>query len=88
MAIGQQSRTTAVSILQIGISHNTKCAIKDSFHRDSHIYVYICMYSSYILNGILYLMKMRSSTVTNPSQLNIHSPTYEITEKLARYMSL
>ena len=38
MAIGQQNITTAVSILQIGISRNTKCVIKDGFHRDSHIY--------------------------------------------------
>ena len=39
MAIGQQNRSTAVSILQIGISHNTKCAcvFKDGFYRDSHI---------------------------------------------------
>ena len=37
LVIGQQDRNTAVSKLKIGISHNTKCAIRDSFHRDCHI---------------------------------------------------
>ena len=37
MAIGQHNRTTAVSIIQIGISRNTKCVIKDGFRRDSYI---------------------------------------------------
>ena len=40
MAVGQQHRTTAASILQIDISRNTNCAIKDGFRRDSHNYAY------------------------------------------------
>ena len=39
MTIGQQNRSTAVSILKIGISHNAKCAIRDGFCRDSHNYI-------------------------------------------------
>ena len=38
MAKTQRNRTTAASILQISFSRITKCANKDSFHRDSHIY--------------------------------------------------
>ena len=48
MAIGQQNRSTAVSVFQIGISRNTKCAIKDAygFRRDSHMSL-----DSYLQNG-------------------------------------
>ena len=38
MAKVQHNRATAAWILQIGFSRNNKCAIKDGFHRDSHIY--------------------------------------------------
>ena len=38
MAIGQQNRTTAVSILQIGFSRNTECADMTGFPWPSHIY--------------------------------------------------
>ena len=37
MATVQHNKTTAVSMPQIGISRNTKCANKDGFRRDSHI---------------------------------------------------
>ena len=30
------------SMFQNGISQNTKCAIRDGFRRDSHIYEYVC----------------------------------------------
>ena len=32
------------SIFQIGISRNTKCALKDGFRKSSHIYIYIYIY--------------------------------------------
>ena len=38
MAKVQHNKATAASILQIGFSRNTKCANKDSFRRDTHIY--------------------------------------------------
>ena len=41
MATVQYKRTTAVSILQIGISRNTKRVNKDDFWRDSHILLFI-----------------------------------------------
>ena len=31
------------SIFQIGISRNTKRALKDSFHKSSHIYIVLCV---------------------------------------------
>lgn len=37
MATVYHNRTIAVSISQVSISRNTKCAIKDSFCRDGHI---------------------------------------------------
>ena len=41
MAKVQHNRATAAWTLQIGFSHNTKCANKDGFHRDSHIYLLV-----------------------------------------------
>ena len=37
MATVQHYTTTTGSILQIGFSHNTKCANKKGFCRDNHI---------------------------------------------------
>ena len=33
----QHKRTAVASIFQNGISQNTKCAVRDGFHRDSHM---------------------------------------------------
>ena len=41
MAVGQQNRTTAVSILQIGFFHNTECADMTGFPWPGHIYLLI-----------------------------------------------
>ena len=37
MTKSQHKRTAVASMFQNGISRNTKCAVKDSFRRDSHI---------------------------------------------------
>ena len=60
MAIGQQNRTTVVSILQIGISHYTKWAIKDCSCRDSHIYRH--MFNNALC--LLYFVQEMSATTT------------------------
>ena len=39
MTKAQHKRTAEASMFQNGISHNTKCAEMDSFHRDSHIFM-------------------------------------------------
>ena len=44
MIKSQHKRTAAASMFQNGISRNIKCAVKDGFHRDSHIYKYIYIY--------------------------------------------
>ena len=38
MTKSQHKRNAVASMFQNGISRNTKCAIRDSFHRDSHIW--------------------------------------------------
>ena len=53
MAIGQQNRSTAIAILQIGISHNTNCAIKDSFHKDNHIMRELSLYYELVDHTLL-----------------------------------
>ena len=35
----QRKRTAVASMFQNGISRNTKCAKKDGFRREGHIYV-------------------------------------------------
>ena len=38
----QHKRTAVASMFQNGISRNTKCAERDGFRREGHIYVHKC----------------------------------------------
>ena len=50
MAINQQNRTTAVSILQIGISRNTKCVLRTVF---AETVTYVRTLTSYVSMDVL-----------------------------------
>ena len=65
MAIGQQNRTIAVSILQIGFSHNTECANMDGFPWPGHIYV---------------TRQMLTASRGEPEDASMHVPTQVINE--------
>ena len=65
MTIGKHNRSTAVLIVKIGISRNTKCAIRDGFRRDSHIYTsykLLCnvLHSDHIIHSVINIRYMIS----------------------------
>ena len=40
----RHKKTAVASMFQNGISRNTKCAKRDGFHREGHIYIDIYIY--------------------------------------------
>ena len=51
----QHKRTAVASMFQNGVSRNTKCAERDGFHREGHIYAALC-----VCNVVQYIaMKVR-----------------------------
>ena len=48
MTKSQHKRTAVASMFQNGVSWNTKCADRDGFRRDSHIYIVMIQYNNNI----------------------------------------
>ena len=83
MVIGQQNRNTAVSILvlKIDISHDTKCIIRDSICRDSHIccmhylHMFTKLQESLILKFPVMPLTMATAKRIDPNNNNVFTYT-------------
>ena len=83
MTKSQHKRTAVASMFQNGISRNTKCAVRDGFRRDSHIFYFTKSFVIIIAYEIIHIgtkcsMRFLTSAILSIVVIKNNKKVYEL----------